>query len=366
MTSAPLMLVPERMSARLLAWYDANARDLPWRVKPGRAKPGRENSGEKADPYRIWLSEIMLQQTTVATVTSYFGNFVARWPTINDLAAADLDDVLHAWQGLGYYSRARNLHKCAIAVVTVHGGSFPASEAELATLPGIGPYTAAAVAAIAFGEKATPVDGNIERVVSRLSAIETPLPKAKPEIHRIAETLTPDQRAGDFAQAMMDLGATVCRPKAPDCGNCPLGNGCAARGSDDPARFPIRAPKKARPTRHGVVFWLQRPDGAVLVRRRPERGLLGGMMEFPSTPWEELPPAAPEIEAYAPMDADWRELPGRVEHIFTHFRLHLTVIGGQTTHEGDNMRWCQPDDFGGLALPTAMKKVARHVAAARF
>ncbi|MBT6093657.1 MAG: A/G-specific adenine glycosylase [Rhodospirillaceae bacterium] len=352
MTSA--LIMPS--SARLLDWYDANARDLPWRAKPG----------ETTDPYRVWLSEIMLQQTTVATVTSYFGNFVARWPTVHDLAAADLDDILHAWQGLGYYSRARNLHKCAGAVVAAHGGSFPASEGELVRLPGIGPYTAAAVAAIAFGHKATPVDGNIERVVARLFAVETPLPKAKPEIRRLAETLTPDHRAGDFAQAMMDLGATVCRPKAADCAVCPLVRDCKARALGEPARLPVKPPKKVRPTRHGVVYWLRRPDGAVLVRRRPEQGLLGGMIEFPSTPWDEAVPDASDIEAHAPMDVEWRELSGDVEHVFTHFRLLLTVLGGQTSEQGGNLRWCRPEDFGTLALPSAMKKVARHVADSGF
>ena len=342
-------------AAQLLDWYDANARVLPWRARPG----------ETADPYRVWLSEVMLQQTTVATVTPHFGEFVARWPTVEDLARAELDEVLHAWQGLGYYSRARNLHKCAGVVAGELGGRFPDSEAELAKLPGIGPYTAAAVAAIGFGRKATPVDGNIERVVARLNAVETPMPAAKPEIRRLAEALTPDERAGDFAQAMMDLGATVCRPKAADCGTCPLASGCRAFAAGEPERYPQRAAKKPRPTRHGTVYWLTRPDGAVLVRRRADEGLLGGMMEFPSTPWREAEPDGEDIARHAPAPADWRELPGRVEHVFTHFRLLLAVRAGDATNaDVADGRWCRPRDFHTLALPTVMKKVARLVAAA--
>ncbi len=342
-------------AARLLDWYDANARMLPWRARPG----------ETADPYRVWLSEVMLQQTTVATVTPHFGEFVARWPSVEDLARAELDEVLHAWQGLGYYSRARNLHKCAGVVADELGGRFPDSEAELAKLPGIGPYTAAAVAAIAFGRKATPVDGNIERVVARLHVVPEPMPAAKPEIRRLAETLTPDQRAGDFAQAMMDLGATICRPKAPRCEACPLASGCRALATGDPDRYPIRAAKKPRPTRHGTVYWLVRPDGAVLVRRRAEEGLLGGMMEFPSTPWTEVPPDDDDITRHAPATAAWRELPGRVEHVFTHFRLLLTVTAGEAADaDVPDGRWSRPRDFHALALPMVMKKVARLVVAA--
>lgn len=338
----------------LLAWYDAHARRLPWRAL----------SGETTDPYRVWLSEVMLQQTTVATVTSYFGDFVARWPRVTDLAAAELDDVLHAWQGLGYYSRARNLHKCARVVTAEHAGRFPGSEAELAKLPGIGPYTAAAIAAIAFGRKATPVDGNIERVVARLHALQTPLPQAKPEIRVLAESLTPDERAGDYAQAMMDLGATVCRPKAAACDACPLAANCAGRRLGDPASLPRRQPKKPRPTRYGVVYWHERGDGGVRVRRRPESGLLGGMMEFPSTPWSETAPDDAAVRDHAPLDGDWARLDGEVVHVFTHFRLVLTVMTAKADPpSGANTQWCRPEDFSTLALPTVMKKVARHVAA---
>ena len=344
------------ISAKLLRWYDANRRELPWRVAPG----------EDVDPYRVWVSEIMLQQTTVATITSYFGNFVARWPTIEKLAEASLDEILHAWQGLGYYSRAHNLHKCAREVVANWGGTFPRDEAYLRSLTGIGPYTAAAISAIAYGHKATPVDGNVERVMARLHAVETPLPKAKLEIRHLAESLTPEQRAGDFAQAMMDLGALVCRPKAPNCSACPLKTTCLGRKGGDAARFPVRRPKKPRPTRYGTLFWLVREDGAVSVRRRPEKGLLGGMMEFPSTPWSEVR-SVPSIAAdHAPVNADWLPLDGTVEHVFTHFRLVLEICTASVAKAcPENVQWCRPSDFDGLALPTVMKKVARHMAAIR-
>jgi len=325
-------------------------------VSPGAA------SELRADPYKVWLSEIMLQQTTVATVTGYFGDFVARWPDVEALAAAPLDDVLHAWQGLGYYARARNLHKCAQVVAVEHGGRFPDTEAELLTLPGIGPYTAAAIAAIAFGRSATPIDGNIERIVARLYQIETPLPGAKPEIKAQAEALTPKNRAGDFAQALMDLGATLCRPKRPACDVCPLAKGCAAGKAGTAEAYPRRKPKAARPDRFGVVYWLTRADGAVMVRRRPESGLLGGMMEFPSTPWEGASPSDADVAGHAPLAADWRALPGEVTHVFTHFRLVLRVVTARAPTEkaGGNAQWCRPADFGDLALPTVMKKIARH------
>jgi A/G-specific adenine glycosylase len=340
-------------AARLLKWYDANARHLPWRTAPGsKARP---------DPYKVWLSEIMLQQTTVATVRGYFDDFLTRWPDVAALAAADLDDVLHAWQGLGYYARARNLYKCAQVVAQDLGGRFPDTEAGLRELPGIGPYTAAAIAAIAFGRDAAPVDGNIERIVARLHALETPLPAVKAEIGRLARAMTPKRRPGDFAQAMMDLGATVCRPKAPNCKACPLASECRAAEAGSAERYPLRQAKKPRPTRFGTVYWLERGDGAVLVRRRPESGLLGGMMEFPSTPWTETAPDTADLAEHAPASVRWRRLAGEVEHVFTHFRLVLTVVKGTAKLGGsaDNGRWCRPDDFAGLALPTVMKKVAR-------
>ena len=344
----------EKVSKFLLRWYDAERRDLPWRASPG----------ETPDPYHVWLSEIMLQQTTVVTVMPYYGNFLARWPKLHDLAQASLDDVLHAWQGLGYYSRARNLHKCAVEIVRHHNGRFPDTEPALQKLPGIGPYTAAAIAAIAFDRKASPVDGNIERVIARLHGVETPLPGAKKELKVLAESHTPAKRAGDFAQALMDLGATVCKPKAANCAACPLPAHCKATGETDPTRYPLKAPKKQRPTRYGIVFWTVRTDGAVLLRRRPESGLLGGMMEFPSTPWRESPwpefgSSSDNIADEAPVPADWQHLDAKVVHVFTHFRLELDIVAARTDAGGEaNAVWCRPEDFSTLALPTVMKKVA--------
>jgi A/G-specific adenine glycosylase len=340
------------ISRRLLAWYGRERRHLPWRAPPGK----------RADPYRVWLSEIMLQQTTVATVIPYFERFTGRWPTAEALAAADLDEVLTAWQGLGYYARARNLHKCARAVAVDHGGHFPDTEDGLRALPGIGPYTAAAVAAIAFGRKATPVDGNIERVMARVFAVSQPMPGAKSVLAEHARMLTPNRRAGDFAQALMDLGATICTPRKPKCGLCPISSECAAFAADSVEAYPVRAAKRARPTRYGTVFWLTGPDGAVLLRRRPENGLLGGMMEFPSTPWNDAPPGARETKKAAPAPVTWRALPGEVEHTFTHFHLRLTVwtaeLDGAALPPGT---WRTPARFHELALPTVMKKIAKHV-----
>jgi A/G-specific adenine glycosylase len=346
---------PTRVAKALLAWYDRHRRDLPWRARPG----------ERPDPYKVWLSEIMLQQTTVATVGPYYARFLERWPTVEDLAAADLDSVLHAWQGLGYYARARHLHACAKAVASEHGGRFPDTEKGLRALPGIGAYTAAAIAAIAFDRKAAAVDGNVERVVARLYAVETPLPAAKPELRQLAADLTPDVRAGDFAQAMMDLGATVCRPKAPLCLACPLTNLCAARAAGIASELPRRPPKRARPAKHGVVFWIERADGAVLLRRRPEKGLLGGLMEFPSTEWRERHWSLAEAEAAAPLRAGWRPIEGVVRHGFTHFDIALTLLAARAPARARlEGLWCRPQDFGAQALPTLMKKVARHALAA--
>jgi len=306
----------------------------------------------------------MLQQTTVATVVPYFKAFTERWPRVKDLAAAELDDVLHLWQGLGYYARARNLHKCAVAVARDHNGRFPDTEEALLRLPGIGGYTAAAIAAIAFGRKATPVDGNVVRVIARLYEVDHPLPKARAEIQRLAGLLTPSARAGDFAQAMMDLGATICVPRRPRCGECPLTAECAGYSSGHPESFPVRASKKEKPTRFGVAFWLERPDGSVLLRRRPEKGLLGGMMEFPSTEWRPKTWTVEEAVALAPVDAQWRRLEGEVRHTFTHFHLAMVVLGGRTAIE-DNLSgvWSSTDRLGEHALPTLMKKIAKHVRA---
>jgi A/G-specific adenine glycosylase len=344
----------QRAAAALLAWYDRHARVLPWRAPPG-ASP--------ADPYRVWLSEIMLQQTTVVTVGPYFADFLARWPDVETLAAAPLDEVLTAWAGLGYYARARNLHRCAQVVAGDLGGVFPDNEDDLRRLPGIGPYTAAAIAAIAFGRRAVVVDGNVERVVARLFRVETPLPAAKPELHRLTETLTPERRAGDFAQAMMDLGATVCLPRGPKCLLCPLEAICQAKAGGVAPDLPRRLPKAAKPTRRAVAFWLAGPDGALVLRRRAEKGLLGGMMEVPSTPWREAPWGAAEARGLAPLAADWRELPGLVRHTFTHFHFEVTVWAARVevgAPPEDAGRWVSLDGLADEALPTVMRKIIAH------
>jgi A/G-specific adenine glycosylase len=336
---------------RLLAWYDRHRRVLPWRARPG----------ERAQPYRVWLSEIMLQQTTVATVAGYFARFLERWPDLESLAAASLDEVLHAWQGLGYYARARNLHACARAVVERHGGVFPDEEAALRDLPGLGAYTAAAVAAIAFGRAATPVDGNVERVIARLFAVAEPLPDAKPTLRRLAESLTPRERPGDYAQAVMDLGATICTPKRPKCILCPWREACRGHATGAVESLPLRRAKAEKPVRRGVAFWAVRSDGAVLLRRRPEKGLLGGMMEVPSTLWREAPWSEAEAIAAAPLPAKWRMLPGTVRHTFTHFHLELAVLAGAVKKGvATHGKWVPPEDLAGEALPTVMKKLVTH------
>ena len=336
-------------AAALLAWYDHHRRDLPWRSPPGR----------RPDPYRVWLSEIMLQQTTVATVAPYFDRFVARWPDIRALAAASLDEVLHLWQGLGYYARARNLHACARAVVERHGGRLPDVSAALRALPGIGDYTAAAIAAIAFDQPLAAVDGNVERVMARIAAERAPLAIAKPRLRALAESLVPQTRAGDFAQALMDLGATICTPRRPRCVLCPWRENCAALALGIADSLPAPAEKPERPLRYGVAFWLSRGDGAVLLRRRPDQGLLGGMIELPSTPWRSEAWTATESVAAAPAAAEWTLLPGIVEHGFTHFRLELMLLAG-TTGESVAGIWANPAEFGDYALPTLTKKLVRH------
>ncbi len=345
---------PAQLRRRMLAWYDRGHRALPWRADPGVTP----------DPYRVWLSEIMLQQTTVATVIPYFEAFLVRWPSIAKLAGADLDEVLHAWQGLGYYARARNMHACACAVIRDHGGRFPDTEEALRRLPGIGAYTAAAIAAIAFGRRAAPVDGNIIRVLARLYALGEPLPGVRTRVQALAQALMPAGRPGDFAQALMDLGATVCTPRKPACGECPWRRACAANRDGTPEAYPVKARKSPRPTRRGVAFWAVRDDGAVLLRRRPETGLLGGMMEIPSTEWRQAPWLLPEARALAPVATRWRSLPGIVRHTFTHFHLELTVLSGRIA-DGDGLDgvWCPPGRLSDHALPTLMKKVARHAGA---
>lgn len=345
--------LPAPRPADLLVWYDRHHRRLPWRVAP----PDHA-VGIRADPYRVWLSEIMLQQTTVAAVKSYFEAFTLRWPTVADLAAADEEDVMKAWAGLGYYSRARNLKACAETVVRDHGGRFPQTEEGLLVLPGIGPYTAAAIAAIAFDRAATVVDGNVERVVARLFEIAEPMPGGKTEIRARAATLTPTQRPGDYAQAVMDLGATICTPRRPACALCPWTAACAARVSGSPETYPVRAAKIARPTRRGVAYVAVRADGAVLLRRRPPKGLLGGMSEPPGSPWGPAEIRAADV-ASPPVPGRWRRLPGFVEHVFTHFRLELTVVRGDvaaTTDAPEGAWWSARDALAGEALPSVFRK----------
>src|SRR5262245_19140411 len=347
----------EPIAGAVLAWYERNRRDLPWRARPGKLP----------DPYRVWLSEVMLQQTTVAAAGRYFVAFLARWPTVESLAAASLDEVLTAWAGLGYYARARNLHACARTVVAEHGGRFPQSVVDLGKLPGIGRYTAAAIAAVAFDMPAAAVDGNVERVVARLEGIATPLPDAKALIAQAAATLVPSERPGDFAQAMMDLGALVCTPRRPDCRACPLVETCVGYRCGSPEQLPVKRRRSAKPTRFGACFFAERGDGAVLLRRREERGLLGGMLEFPSSEWGAAPPSDPL--AAAPLAARWSAVPGRVEHSFTHFDLVLTVhaarVGTAIMSSDPAWRWIALEALDRAALPSVMRKVAAHVLQSR-
>ncbi len=328
----------------LLIWYDRNARTLPWRMPPG--------SVQRPDPYRIWLSEVMLQQTTVAAVRGYYHTFTTRWPTVATLAAADDADVMAAWAGLGYYARARNLLKCARAVMADHGGAFPDTRDGLLALPGVGPYTAAAIAAIAFDRPETVVDGNVERVMARLFAVEKPLPGAKPDLTALAAGLTPQTRPGDYAQAVMDLGATICTPRSPACGICPLRVNCAARIAGIAADLPRKSPRKAAPTRHGIAYVARRADGAWLLETRPESGLLGGMLGWPGSDWGDAPTPAP------PVKTDWQQL-GEARHTFTHFHLRLAVMSA-TLPAGavpDRGQFIADATFDPKSLPTVMRKV---------
>jgi len=342
-------------ATRLLAWYDRHRRVMPWRA----------SAGERTEPYRVWLSEIMLQQTTVATVGDYFHRFVKRWPTVEALAAAPLDDVLSAWAGLGYYARARNLHAGARAVVELHGGRFPEDEAALLALPGIGPYTASAIRAIAFDHPASAVDGNVERVISRLFALKTPLSDVKAEIQMRAAELVPKKRAGDYAQAMMDLGATVCTPRSPSCVICPLMTACEGRRQGIAEELPRRAPKADKPTRRGLAFVLSNREGAVLLRKRALKGLLGGMDEVPSSAWREGKLVVAEALKEAPVPANWKVLEGGVRHTFTHFHLELTIAHAVAATSrlaklAPGSDWVTLDRLSERALPTVMRKVIAH------
>ena len=335
----------------LLDWYDTHARALPWRVPPADRQ-----AGIAPDPYRIWLSEVMLQQTTVATVKDYFARFTARWPDVAALAAAADADVMAEWAGLGYYARARNLLKCARVVVADHGGQFPADHDALLKLPGIGPYTAAAISSIAFDLPHAVLDGNVERVMARVYDIHTALPAAKPELMARAAALTPQDRPGDYAQAVMDLGATICTPKSPACGICPWRDPCVARAEATAALLPRKTPKKPKPVRHGTVYLAQREDGAWLLETRPDKGLLGGMLGWPGSDWVDT--AEPRPEGTPPLTADWQSLPGEVRHTFTHFHLMLTVQHARvaleaTPQTGD---FIGQNQFSPSDLPTVMRK----------
>ncbi len=339
------MLNAPEIRRRLLAWYDAHARALPWRVGPAD-----HAQGVRADPYRVWLSEVMLQQTTVPHATPYFLGFTRRWSKVGDLAAAPDGDVMAAWAGLGYYARARNLLACARAVAKDHGGVFPDSEAGLLALPGVGAYTAAAVAAIAFDRPANVVDGNVERVISRLFAVQASLPAAKPQLKALAANLVWPDRPGDWAQALMDLGATVCRPKAPLCDRCPLAAACRARAEGEPDTYPRKTAKAERPHRLGVAYVLTQGDRVGLVRR-PDKGLLGGMLALPTSDWGPKP----AILAGAPASAAWRSV-GSIEHVFTHFALTLEVMRAEGEAEG--LIWT-PMDEAARALPSVFLKALR-------
>ena len=349
-----MQTAPGWLIERLLAWYDAHGRELPWRAP----------ADEPALPYEVLLSEFMLQQTTVATVKARFSAFLARFPSFHALAAADESDVLHAWQGLGYYRRARSLHACARAVVEQHGGRVPSDEAALRALPGVGPYTASALRAIVHGAPSVPVDGNVLRIMARLHRVETPLPTAVPQLRDLATRLACAHRSGPVAQALMDLGATVCRPRRPACLVCPWRPACEAHRAGLAAQLPRRTPKVERPVRRGLAFLLVRSDGAILFRRRPPGGLLGGLHELPSSPWQEGPLNVDQALAHAPPAINWRLHPTTVRHGFTHFALELALAegridGGAAAVGAAGEIWCPPADLHQLALPTLMKKILR-------
>jgi A/G-specific adenine glycosylase len=348
--SPTLPCEPAQLRRRLLQWYDGAKRRLPWRALPGEA----------SDPWAVLLSEVMLQQTTVATVRGRYDGFLARFPDPQAMAAAPLADVLHAWQGLGYYRRARGLHGLAVAVAERHGGRLPEDAAALAALPGLGPYTVAAVRAIAFAAPVLPVDGNVARVLSRLAEVTTPLPAAMPVFRRLADGLAGGDRPGDLAQALIELGALVCRPRAPACLACPWEDVCRARASGTAAELPRKAAAKLRPLRHAMAFVVERDDGALLFRQRPPTGLLAGMIELPSTEWREGPePTLDQALAEAPPGTGWALLPGHVRHVFTHLTLQTSLVRGQAVGCIAGI-WRRPDRMGDLALPTLTRKLLRH------
>ena len=342
---------PASPAARLLSWYDLHRRELPWRAR----------AGVIADPYHVWLSEIMLQQTTVVAVASYYRAFLARWPTVDALAAAPLDDVLAAWAGLGYYARARNLHRAAQVVATELGGKFPDTAEGLRELPGVGPYTAGAISAIAFDAREAAVDANAERVLARYFAVEEPLPIAKPKLRTLGQSLVPEKRAGDFAQAVMDLGSLICTPRRPACANCPWTEDCVGRARGIAERLPLKAERAVRPLRRGAAFVASDAKGAVLLIKRGENGLLGGMLQPPLGPWTENFPSVKAAISQAPFAADWRKRAGIVRHGFTHFELEIevysTTLSKRPKIEG---RWVPQDELRAAALPTVMRKIVAH------
>jgi len=339
-------------AARLLAWYDVNRRELPWRARAGR----------RADPYHVWLSEIMLQQTTVQAVGAYYVKFLKTWPTVNALAEAPLDDVLTAWAGLGYYARARNLYAAAKVVANELGGKFPDTADGLRILPGIGGYTAGAIAAIAFDRREAAVDANAERVLARLFAVEQPLPKAKARLRALGQSLVPEKRAGDFAQALMDLGSLICTSNRPSCARCPWADGCEARRRGIQEDLPVKAAKMVRPLKRGAAFVARDRTGAVLLVRRPEKGLLGAMMQPPLGPWSEAFPSSPEAQLQAPFRANWKKRTGIVRHGFTHFELEIEVyfteVSAISPHTHGGGKWVH--DLASVALPTVMRKILQH------
>ncbi len=339
-----------QLASGLLAWYDRHRRELPWRAKPGA----------RTEPYRVWLSEIMLQQTTVAAVVPYYQAFLQRWPTVAALAAAPVEDVMAAWAGLGYYARARNLHACARAVAEAHGGVFPDNETGLRALPGVGVYTAAAVAAIAFDRRAVVVDGNVERVMARMFAVLQSMPAAKKRLRDLADALTPSSRPGDYAQAAMDLGATVCAPRNPRCMLCPWRAACAAFAAGEPERYPVKAGEKVKPVRHAAMAFVTRADGAIWLRRRPASGLLGGMHEIPSGPWREGGWPGDARPDDLPAGLDLVALPGLVRHGFTHFDFEMKVFAARAAVLPGAGEWWPLERIGDAALPSLMRKVVAH------
>ena len=353
-----------KLMPQLLNWYDSHGRELPWRIKPKGALLSAYAACQlNKNPYFVSLSEIMLQQTTVKSVIPYYKNFIKKWPDIHSLSSASLDDVLASWSGLGYYARGRNLHKCSQIISKELNGVFPSAEDELKKLPGIGPYTAAAISAIAFGLPTIAVDGNVERVMARIHAISEPLPKSRKKIFTLASKFILHDRPGDFLQALMDLGATVCTPRKPSCNICPWAESCKAFLEDTPTNFPVKVPKLPIQQRYGYAFWTVKKDGAILLNRRAEKGLLGGMLEVPSI--YEIPKNSIErtIKNFAPCSGKWVELPGCVNHTFSHFRINMTIYTGKV--DGRSIRqtnsWYRRDQFSNLALPSLTKKIVKHV-----